>query len=340
MIDTSAVNLLSLIERDTHLRKVASTRGSEYHGPCPFCGGRDRFVVQPSADTGGRWSCRQCSPRWQDAIAYVQQRDGCNFREALATLDLSGTWPPTTPARRPPSTPAIPTLRNDYPALNDPAWQQCAQQLVETCQAQLWSRQGTAALNYLRQRGLTEAVIQQAQLGYLPDAHYSQWGAEQVGLPAGIVIPWFKGDTLWRIRIRRLGQGSDSKYTQAKGGANGLYGVDALTANCVAVLLEGEFDALVLRAHVPTLDAQPVVAVATGGTQNARLFRWQALLGITQQVLVAFDSDEAGEQAADWWLTKLPKAKRLRPTAHDVTDMHLTGEDLRAWMTDKLITQP
>src|SRR5437764_6759257 len=79
-----AMNLLELLTRDTRLRRMASTRGGEYAGPCPFCGGRDRFRVQPEQ---GLWWCRSCSgDRWQDAIAYVQKRDGATFAEACAIL--------------------------------------------------------------------------------------------------------------------------------------------------------------------------------------------------------------------------------------------------------------
>jgi Zinc-binding domain of primase-helicase len=53
------VDLVDLAGRDVHLRKVATTRGGEWAGPCPFCGGRDRFRVQPEK---GLWFCRQCSP--------------------------------------------------------------------------------------------------------------------------------------------------------------------------------------------------------------------------------------------------------------------------------------
>ena len=84
-IDTEAIkqrtDLLGLIGADTRLKKVASTGGGEYAGPCPFCGGRDRFRVQPEK---GRWWCRGCSdgPRWQDAIGYVRRREGLGFAEA------------------------------------------------------------------------------------------------------------------------------------------------------------------------------------------------------------------------------------------------------------------
>src|ERR1700716_2055831 len=83
------VDLLELIGRDTRLKRVASTRGGEYAGACPFCGGRDRLRVQPARL---RWWCRGClgEQRWQDAIAYVQRRDGVdNFAEACLRLGAS-----------------------------------------------------------------------------------------------------------------------------------------------------------------------------------------------------------------------------------------------------------
>ena len=39
------MSLLDLMAQETTLRKVASTQGREYAGPCPWCGGRDRFRV-------------------------------------------------------------------------------------------------------------------------------------------------------------------------------------------------------------------------------------------------------------------------------------------------------
>ena len=82
MINTSEirqrVDLLSLIGAD--LRKVATTQGGEYAGPCPFCGGDDRFRVQPHHKNGGRWFCRGCGDgQWHDVIDFVQKRDGLDF---------------------------------------------------------------------------------------------------------------------------------------------------------------------------------------------------------------------------------------------------------------------
>ena len=33
----------------------------EFAGPCPWCGGEDRFVVWPNQGQGGRFMCRRCA---------------------------------------------------------------------------------------------------------------------------------------------------------------------------------------------------------------------------------------------------------------------------------------
>jgi hypothetical protein len=58
------VDILGLIEPTTTLKKVSSR---EWAGPCPKCGGKDRFRV--NLDKG--WFCRQChSDHWGDQIDF------------------------------------------------------------------------------------------------------------------------------------------------------------------------------------------------------------------------------------------------------------------------------
>ncbi len=75
MIDQSHIDLLSLI--GGRLKKVVSKgqNGAVYHGPCPECGGEDRFTVEPDTGNGGRWACRQCHPKWGDALAWIAHRE-------------------------------------------------------------------------------------------------------------------------------------------------------------------------------------------------------------------------------------------------------------------------
>jgi phage/plasmid primase-like uncharacterized protein len=58
-------------------------QGRELVGPCPTCGGRDRFAVSPSKQL---WNCRGCS-LGGNAIDLVRHVDGCSYGEAVRTLE-------------------------------------------------------------------------------------------------------------------------------------------------------------------------------------------------------------------------------------------------------------
>lgn len=73
-----------IARRSLHLRRA----GSELVGPCPVCGGTDRFSVHPRRNL---WNCRKAG-RGGDAIALVQYLDGADFLAACETL--TGEAPP------------------------------------------------------------------------------------------------------------------------------------------------------------------------------------------------------------------------------------------------------
>ena len=58
-------------------------QGRELVGPCPRCGGRDRFAVNPSKQL---WNCRGCG-RGGDALDLVRHVDGCSYREAVRAFE-------------------------------------------------------------------------------------------------------------------------------------------------------------------------------------------------------------------------------------------------------------
>jgi DNA primase len=110
-----------------------------------------------------------------------------------------------------------------------------------------------------------------------------------------------------------------------------LFNAAALTPGRPVVLCEGEFDAMAVSQAAGDLAA----AVASGSTTGARAARWLYALAAAPCVLVAFDADPAGAEAAGWWLSRLPNAKRLRPVgAKDPSDMH--PERLRTWVAEAL----
>lgn len=335
MIDQTHVNLLPLIERDTSLKKVASTGGGEYHGPCPFCGGEDRFIVQPSAPNGGRWSCRQCSPRWGDSIAYVMQRENITFSDALDVLGIQTSTKSSIrrPLKRQFSQPTRITYSklddDQYPALCDLEWQKAAKAFIYRSQDILTGQKGSRARDYLLKRGIPRYVYCSREVGYNPDYFEADWGEVRVKIPRGIILPWRGRDGYLGIRVR-LPKGG---YVWVKGSTGkALYNMPTPRAN--VVLMESEMDVLALWHAAHSLLAEPYVMrpVATGGTSGARAFRWQVILNNARRVILAFDNDEAGHKAASYWESKLSNSVRLVPTQKDPGDMIQAGEDMIQWL--------
>ena len=96
-LDLGHIDLLAIVQRDVVLKRAASTNGGEWAGPCPFCGGRDRFRVWPSPANGNpRAWCRQCGFNG-DALAYVMARDNVAFVDACQGLGIAlDTYPGRT----------------------------------------------------------------------------------------------------------------------------------------------------------------------------------------------------------------------------------------------------
>ncbi|MBU2613766.1 hypothetical protein KJ925_04940 [Patescibacteria group bacterium] len=138
-------------------KRVASTSGGEYAGPCPACGGEDRFHLWPET---GRWWCRQCE-KSGDAIQYLRDFRGMTFQSAK---DYLGVDLPERPrAARPQTQPWTP------PASTTPRdlWAGKAAAMVKWCADQLHSDAGAKAITYLTGRGLAREAIRAAGLGLI-----------------------------------------------------------------------------------------------------------------------------------------------------------------------------
>lgn len=255
----TAVNLVDLVQGDTTLRRVS---GDEHAGPCPKCGGTDRFHVTPSW-----WFCRQCHELRGDAIAYLSWRDGIDFVQACERLGgkaaLEG---PRTMRTQQSAANSVPVREIEPPG---EAWQAMGRAYATWAQEKLWH--DGEALDYLRGRGLSDDTITAAGLGWNPEEMWrpgAKWGQEkQVWLPRGWVIPHEAGGALWAINTRRTDADisaakswnaanpnhkprPDDKYLCVSGSKRILYSLDALYHKSDAAICEGEFDALLLQQHI------------------------------------------------------------------------------------------
>jgi phage/plasmid primase-like uncharacterized protein len=75
-------------------------RGPERSGPCPVCGGTDRFSINTKKQV---FHCRVCQVGG-DVIALVRHLDGCDFKTAIGILGVEER-PLLIPRATPPSVP-------------------------------------------------------------------------------------------------------------------------------------------------------------------------------------------------------------------------------------------
>jgi DNA primase len=327
------MNILELVQNESGYKFRRAT-ANECKGPCPFCrAGDDRFRLWLNE---GRYWCRVCGKQG-DAIQFTRDYKSMGYRDACSYLGRpshyeTGSLRSIQPSiQQPPRTSEIP------PKL---AWQNPACDFVLDCAYHLMgSSEGDKARAWLHKRTLSDVTLNEHRIGFNPTDQWVEreaWGLpsefnskgdiKKLWLPRGIVIPWWIDGDLWGIRIRR--PVSAPKYYWLPGGTLALYNADALTPNQPAALLEGEFGTLTLSQTAGDL----VTAVATGSTCGARRTKWIARLSTASVVLVAFDADDPGDTAAQYWLDNLPNARRWRPFWGDANDMAQDGVDVRSWI--------
>ena len=105
------------------------------HGPCPSCGGKDRYRLIDAAT--GRWVCSQCRPDTGDGMALLQSFTGQSFASLAREIEAMVGDIKANPKK---------AKKNPAPALNRMA----AESVAVT--------EGDPVCRYLRNRGLTGSV--------------------------------------------------------------------------------------------------------------------------------------------------------------------------------------
>lgn len=329
------LSVFDLAQEDTTWNRKASTP-REKKGPCPGCGGTDRFSVKQ--DDKGRWvfMCRYCWDSqellptgehrgWGDDYDYLRHYRHMAHGEILA---LRAAHADGDQAIGQQGRPVNRAARAHARAYESDVWQDAAMATVKEYEQALWSPGGQWVADYIMQkRGLSEETARAAHLGY----------STKGGIPR-LIIPVFNHsgpDNAGRIvaiyrRDLRAGIASGERWQDAPGGTKSeLYLADCLKVKRPTVLLEAALDALAVVQEC----AGMCNVVATGGTGCARNNAVLAALALMPLVLIAFDAEpDKGDLAAQWWLERLPNARRLRPILHDVNDMLVENWDVRQWI--------
>lgn len=349
-------------------------KGPEWAGPCPVCGGDDRFKVWPSQEGGdaarragtvGTWWCRQCDHHG-DLIELLVFAKNLSFVEACKELRIELTGSSRQrPLRAPAPTPEWkPTV---WP-LPSEKWRSAATKLALEAQEHLSNYE--AALKYLSRRGLPQEATEKYGLGFLtaddkndrgrfrprsvfglPDETIDGKVKKTIWIPRGLTIPFWVpgpegGQEVHRLRIRRLAEDlaeGASKFMMLKGSSQApmtLPPTAIAPDRAVWVVVEAELCAMAV--HFACGGRVGVMAALTNrGKSDAEAHKY---LAAAPMILVALDMDPADEkgnrpgfQGWKWWEKTYAQAKRWPvPAGKDPGEAVALGVDLATWVSDAL----
>lgn len=332
------------------MKKIGQSpqRGPEYHGPCPVCGGRDRFHVWPEQGQGSFW-CRSCD-KGGDLVEFYRWRDGLSYRDACARagVDARTYTPMSAPSiRRSQSTPGfVPAV----PAPPDLTWATHAAKFCEWCHVQLLGNDQQLA--WLADRGIDGGMVAKYGLGWNPADAYrprQSWGLpvllredgrpRKLWLPMGLVIPVYRSGQVVDLRIRQ--PVGEPRYYVVPGSARPPVPLCSRPSASAYVVVESALDAILLDGLAGDL----VGVVAMGNASIKPNSVTDSLLRKAIHISISLDSDEvttnkqtgkpqaAGQQGSRWWLATYPQAERVPVIGgKDPGDAYKAGVDLRAWV--------
>jgi len=330
------------------LKKVASTKGGEYAGACPGCGGSDRFRVWPAdKGGGGSWWCRGCG-KGGDLVQFLVDFNGYAYKDAFAAAGRSMPQDYRPARYRPANAIREPDFEPRQYEIPVEAWQVKATDFIDNAHQALLGYDH--ALKYLDSRGLDLAAVKAFRLGWFAGENgrncmfrpRTSWGLSKIKnektgkdkmlwIPRGIVIPCYKKDRVYRIRIRRpkidLQQASDIKYYVLPG--SGMEVMDINSEKKTLVVVEAELDAMLIARFAGSLAG----AVALGSAQNKPGSSVYYDLKKALRILVALDYDTAGQSAWKFWAENFPNAKLWPvPDGKDPGEAFEKGVDIKDWI--------
>jgi len=302
------IEIVELIGRYVNLRPA----GSRWVGPCPFHQEtKPSFTVNPDE---GFFYCFGCQAAG-DVIHFYQKINGLEFKEAVIELAQEAGIR-LEESRTPFKQKKDKTKRRLCLDLNSLAY--------TYFKDNLWSKKGKMARDYLTERQVSQDMIQKFGLGFSPDDwhglenHLKSLGyTPEQGVDAGLLSQNNQGRIYDRFRGRlifpifnlsgqvvafggRVIREGDPKYLNSsetliyKKGEH-LYGLyqarRSISQKQEVLLTEGYMDVIVLHQYGFT-NSCAVLGTALTETQVKRLG------GLTGSVVLLFDGDQAGAQAA------------------------------------------
>jgi len=312
------VSLLRLVESQGY---KPQRQGKDFAIRCPFHAGDDTpsLIISPKSNLFHCFGCEAAG----SVIDWVMKTQGLSFRHAVEVLREDAGLVAEVKAVKRGS-----TTKLDSPLSTDVDKQTALAQVIDYYHQTL--KQSPEALDYLESRGLKSAeLIDTFQLGYanrtlgyrLPEKNRKA-GAELRGQLQGIGIlrqsghEHFNGSLVVPIldehglisevygrKIRDDLRKGTAYHLYLPGPHAGVWNVQALQASEEIILCEALIDAMTFWVHGYR---NVTASYGTGGFTDDHLAAFQAH-GM-KRVLIAYDRDEAGNQAASMLAKKLNEA--------------------------------
>jgi DNA primase len=291
--------------------------GYWWHCPIHQSDNNPSMIVDPERNA---WFCHGPCGKGGGAIELVMATLGISFiegkdwlREHFATAAGSARPGPGEAAKKAGGKPAPRTGVSRRDA------EDAAKVAVQT-----WSWSGSEAKfvepgrRYLHDRGLSDATIRAACLGYSP----SRIEYIHKKLRNYITIPWYDSGRLVSLKLRFIGH-PELRYMQMFSDDHAVYpSLAAIRPGLPLVIVEGEFDCLLLQQELGDLAS----VITTGSTNQKPSAALLEAARAASRIYAGHDIGDAGDRAAMAW----PGAVRARPPVNkDWTDVYKNGYDLR-----------
>ena len=308
----------------TFLTSAMKAKGPhEFAGPCPQCGGEDRFIIWPDRPRGGAYLCRGCDQQGGDGIQFMRKYMGMSYAEACAALEIEPKRTTTsllsarrTHARTHPAQMAPVPSAPEPTVLPCKEWMASAAAFVDSCQSDLET--SPEALLAVCGRFLTPYTAVQCGIGWnLADRYIlrESWGLpiveladggkrDKLLLPRGLVIATRQkaGTVALTVRCADDRPESRPKYWQVKGSSNVPF--VAGRAGLPLLLVESALDAALVWQE----SFGKLAAVALMGNMKGLDTDTHAFIQAAPLLLACPDNDEGGQVAWQRWSAAYPQA--------------------------------
>ncbi len=275
------------------------------HGPCPLCGGHDRFYIH---NGGERCGCRKCGFQGDviELIHRVEQVSRIEAARILGAKSAAEEQPATGVTR------SRQTKELEMPAWTRADWQSNAQRIIEESETRLLGSKGAA---YLERRGIEPHTWKRYRVGFAP----SHFGHQ------AIVLPWIDEMGLvtavkYRfIQPRKNAKGEFRRYGAEKGSGCLLFGLNGFIGSDTLIVVEGEINALALAQSTPF----NVLSIGSQGNRTGvDLVRGVLRSRNVARVLFWFDEEERTKKVIGEQI--LGAAGMKSPDGKDAADILLT----------------